>query len=78
MTRLFFDLYGYTTNAIEAYHRMTRKFMKSKVIFPTDDAIRKVVFLSVREVMKKWMNPLRVWGMAYSQIMIFFVDRFVA
>lgn len=65
----------YTTNAVEAYHRMVRKFTKSKSIFHTDDSIRKVIFLSVREIMKKWTMPVRDWVMAYNQIMIFFADR---
>lgn len=30
----------YTTNAVKAYHRMVRKFTKTKSIFPTDDSIR--------------------------------------
>jgi putative transposase len=68
----------YTTNAVEAYHRMVRKFTKAKAIFPTDDSIKKVVFLSVREITKKWTQPARDWGMAYSQITIFFADRFAA
>jgi putative transposase len=78
----------YTTNAVEAYHRMVRKFTKAKAIFPTDDSIRKVIFLSVREITKKWTQPAREgillgsrkihWGMAYSQIMVFFADRFAA
>ena len=68
----------YTTNAVEAYHRMVRKFTKSKAIFPTDDSIRKVVFLSVREITKKWTMPARDWGMAYSQLAIFFADRLTA
>jgi putative transposase len=68
----------YTTNAVEAYHRMVRKFTKAKAIFPTDDAIRKVVFLSVREITKKWTMPARDWGLAYSQFMIFFADRMIA
>jgi len=29
----------YTTNAVEAYHRMVRKFTKTKSIFPTDYSI---------------------------------------
>jgi len=68
----------YTTNAVEAYHRQLRKFTKTKAILPTDDAIRKVVYFSVREITKKWTLPARDWGMAYSQIMIFFADRFAA
>ncbi|MCK9268795.1 MAG: hypothetical protein M0P14_08785 [Alkaliphilus sp.] len=43
-----------------------------------DDSIRKVVFLSVKEISKKWKLPVRNWVMAYSQIMIFFEDRFAA
>ena len=68
----------YTTNAVEAYHRMVRKFTKSKAIFPTDDSIRKVVYLSVKEITKKWTMPARDWGMAYSQFAIYFADRLVA
>lgn len=68
----------YTTNAVEAYHRQVRKFTKTKTILPTDDAIRKVVYFSIREITKKWTMPARDWGMACSQIMIFFADRFVA
>jgi putative transposase len=68
----------YTTNAVEGYHRMVRKFTKSKAIFPTDDSIRKVVYLSVKEISKKWSLPVRNWGLVYSQVMIYFEDRFVA
>ncbi len=68
----------YTTNAAEAYHRMVRKFTKAKSIFPTDDSIRKVVFLSTKEITKKWTMPVRDWGIAHSQFVIFFADRFAA
>lgn len=68
----------YTTNAVEAYHRMVRKFTKAKAIFPTDDSIRKVVYLSVKEIIKKWTMPARDWGMAYSQFCIFFAGRMPA
>lgn len=68
----------YTTNAVEAYHRMVRKFTKTKAIFPTDDSIRKVIYLSVKEITKKWTMPARDWGMAYSQFAIFYADRLVA
>ena len=40
------------TNTVESYHRMVRKFTKSKAIFPTDDSIRKVVYMSVQEISK--------------------------
>jgi len=68
----------YTTNAVESYHRMVRKFTKAKAIFPTDDSIRKVIYLSVKEISKKWTMPVRDWGLAYAQFVIFFEERLVA
>ncbi len=68
----------YTTNAVESYHRMVRKFTKTKAIFPTDDSIRKAVYMSANEISKKWTMPVRDWGLAYSQFLIYFEDRFVA
>jgi putative transposase len=65
----------YTTNAVEGFHRQLRKFTKTKIIFPTDDSIRKAVYLSVKEITRKWTMPVRGWGLAYSQIMIYFEDR---
>ncbi len=65
----------YTTNAVEGFHRMLRKYTKTKTIFPTDDAVRKSVYLSVREITKKWTQSVRDWGMIYSQLVIYFEDR---
>ena len=66
----------YTTNAVESYHRMVRKFTKSKSVFPTDDSIKKVIYMSVREISKKWTKPVKDWCLAYAQFAIFFEDRF--
>ena len=49
---------------------MVRKFTKSKSIIPTDDAIRKVVYMSVSEISKKWIMPVRDWGLTYAQFMM--------
>ncbi len=68
----------YTTNVVEGYHRMVRKFTKSKSIFPTDDSIRKVIYMSVKEISKKWTKLVRDWGLAYAQFMVYFEDRFTA
>ncbi len=68
----------YTTNAVESYHRAVRKFTKSKSIFPTDDSIRKVIYLSAKEISKKWTIPIHDWGLAYAQLSIYFEDRFAA
>ena len=49
----------YTTNAVEGFHRMLRKFTKTKTIYPTDDAVRKSVFLSVQEISKNGRSPFK-------------------
>jgi putative transposase len=67
----------YTTNAVEGFHRMLRKFTKTKTVYPTDDALRKSIFLSVQEISKKWYLPVRDWGIIIGQFTIFFEDRFV-
>ena len=42
---------------------------------PTDDSIRKVIYMSVREIAKKWTMPVHDWGLAYQQFAIWFEDR---
>lgn len=37
----------YTTNAVEIYHRIVRKFTKSKAAFSMDGSIRKVIYMNV-------------------------------
>lgn len=65
----------YTTNAVEGFHRMLRKFTKTKTIYPSDDAVRKSVFLAVQEISRKWTMPIRDWGIIMGQLTVFFSDR---
>jgi putative transposase len=65
----------YTTNAVEGFHRMLRKYTKTKTIYPSDDAVKKSVFLSIQEITKKWSMPVRDWGIIIGQLMIFFAER---
>lgn len=67
-----------TQNAVESYHRMVRKFTKSKAIFPTDDSIRKVIYMSALKISKKWTLPVRDWGLAYPRFSVFFENEFAA
>jgi putative transposase len=65
----------YTTNAVEGFHRMLRKYTKTKTIYPTDEAVKKSVYLSIQEISKKWSMPIRDWGIIIGQLLIFFEDR---
>ncbi len=42
----------YTTNAIENFNRQLRKVTKSKSIFPTDDALFKMLYLAMTDITK--------------------------
>lgn len=44
----------YTTNAIEGFNRQLRKVTKSKAVFPEDDALRKTLYLTIKNITKKW------------------------
>jgi len=68
----------YTTNAVEGFHRMLRKFTKTKTNFPTDDSLRKSIYLSIKEISKKWNQPVRNWGIIIGQFMMFYEERLVA
>ena len=40
----------YTTNAVEALHRQFRKVTKTKGAFPTDDALKKMLYLATLDL----------------------------
>jgi putative transposase len=65
----------YTTNAIEGYHRQLRKVTKTKSTYPSDDALRKVIYLATLDISRKWTMPIRDWGVCLSQLAIYFEDR---
>jgi len=48
----------YTTNPIESFNRGIREVTKTRSVFPTEDALLKLVFLAVRDIEKKVDNGL--------------------
>lgn len=66
----------YTTNAIEAINRQIRKVIKTKGLFPNDQAALKLIFLALQNASKKWTMPIREWKQALAQFSILFQDRF--
>lgn len=65
----------YTTNTIEGYHRQLRKVIKTKTAYPTDESLKKIIYLATMEVSKKWNMPLREWTKCISQFHIYFNER---
>ncbi|WP_302533471.1 transposase, partial [Phocaeicola coprocola] len=65
----------YTTNLIENLNGRIRKYTKSKLSFPSDDAVKKTVYLSLMEIEKKWTMPISNWGLIMNQFMLMFENR---
>lgn len=65
----------YTTNIIESYHRQLRKVTKGKSIFPSDEALLKMLYLSTMDVTRKWTGRVQNWGQMLLQLSVFFPDR---
>ena len=65
----------YTTNLIENLNGKIRKYTKTKMSFPTDEALRKSVWLALQEIEKKWTMPIRNWGLVMNQFMAIFENR---
>lgn len=58
----------YTTNAIEAVNSSFRKVTK-KGSFPSEEAVRKALYLRVTELYKKWLGrPVSNWAMVRNQL----------
>lgn len=65
----------YTTNIIESYHRQLRKVTKGKSIFPSDEALLKMLYLATMDVTRKWTGRVQNWGQMLLQLSVFFPDR---
>jgi putative transposase len=65
----------YTTNAVESLHRPFRKVTKSRAQFPTDDALKKMLYLAYRDIRKKWNMAAPNWVFVLAQLTLVFDDR---
>jgi transposase-like protein len=64
----------YTTNAIESLHSQFRKVTKTKLIFPTDDSLLKMLYLATENISKRWTRNYANWDSVISQLKIIFVE----
>ena len=55
----------YTTNAIEGFNRQLCKVTKSKAVFPTDDSLFKMLYLTMLDITKKWTGRRQDWAQIY-------------
>lgn len=62
----------YTTNAVESLHRQFRKTTKNRAVFPNDESLLKLLYLSVAQLSDKWTRPLKGWKEALAQFVILY------
>jgi len=65
----------YTTNAIESLNNSLRKVTKTRNSFPNDEAAIKLLYMALKNIMKKWTMPIRNWNLAIHQFSIRFEGR---
>lgn len=65
----------YTTNLIESVNSKFRKASDARRVFPSNEAILKVLYMAAMELEKKWTMPVRDWALIYAQLMIIFEGR---
>ena len=65
----------YTTNTIESLNRQFRKYTKTKSVFPTDESLMKCLYLSVKNITKKWTGRYRNWDVILAELSIMFEGR---
>lgn len=66
----------YTTNAIEGLNRAVRKIIKTSTMFPTEDAARKLIWLSIQNFTQNWKRPSPKWSGAIPFFAARYGERF--
>ena len=65
----------YTTNAIEGLNRAIRKVIKTRTLFPNEDAAKKLIFLAMRNYTDAWKRPTLRRAAALPHFAIMFGER---
>jgi len=65
----------YTTNAIESINAQLRKVVKKKGAFPTEDSVRKVMYLAMTRAAQRWSRPIKDWAKALNHMAVVFEGR---
>ena len=65
----------YTTNVIESINSSIRHITNNRALFPSDDAVFKLLYLALTNASRKWTMPIRHWKQALQQFAVFFEGR---
>jgi putative transposase len=65
----------YTTNALESLNSQLRRVTANKRVFPNDDAVFKLLYLTIQYITRKWTMPIQNWPEAMAHFIIKFDGR---
>ena len=65
----------YTTNAVESVQAQLRKVTKKHGAFPTQDSVRKVLYLALMRASERWTRPISDWPSALYHFSLVFPGR---
>lgn len=65
----------YTTNAIESYNSVLRKYTKNKRSFVSNEALQKVLYLATQKASESWDKCVPNWPTILNQLSIHFEGR---
>jgi transposase-like protein len=65
----------YTTNPVEALHRIMRKLVKSKAAWSSETALLKQLYLSITKNEKSWKRKAHGWTSIQREIMELYPER---
>lgn len=68
----------YTTNYIEGLNRGIRKVIKTRSLFPNEEAAQKLIFLAIKNSTATWKRASPKWSAAMPRVALLFGERFTA
>jgi transposase-like protein len=67
----------YTTNTIEGFNRQLRKITKTKGAFTSEEALKKLLFVAIKNITSQWSKSIMAWNSIYLQLEIHFNNRII-
>lgn len=67
----------YTTNTIEGFNRQLRKITKTKGAFTSEEALKKLLFVAIKNITSQWSKSIIAWNSIYLQLEIHFNNRII-
>ncbi len=65
----------YTSNAVESLNAQLRAVTRRLGAFPTEDSVRKVLYLAIARAAHRWTRPIQDWAAALNYFSTVFEGR---